>query len=94
MELDLKPAFDVGEKVRVINQNPKTHTRVPGYTRNHVGTIEINHGVHVFADANAQGRHEGAHLYAVRFEGEELWGEGSSGDQIYVDLWEPHLEPI
>ena len=94
MDSNLKPAFKVGENVRVINQNPITHTRVPGYTRNHTGTIKIRHGVHVFADANAQGFNEGAHLYAVRFEAEELWGKGVLGDPVYVDLWEPHLEPI
>ncbi len=94
MESNLEPAFNVGDKVRVVNHNPITHTRAPRYTRNHVGIIEINHGVHVFADANAQGRFEGAHLYAVRFEAEELWGAGSSADFVYVDLWQPHLKAI
>lgn len=92
MDSDLKRAFDVGDKVRVINQHSIKHTRVPGYTRNHTGTVEISHGVHVFADANAQGRREGVHLYAVRFEAEELWGKSFSRAPVYVDLWEPHLE--
>ena len=94
IQSDFKPSFSAGDKVRVINQNPLTHTRAPRYTRNHTGTIEFGHGVHVFADANAQGRHEGVHLYAVRFEADELWGEEAAGGPVYVDLWEPHLEPV
>lgn len=92
MRSDAAAAFSAGEKVRVINHHPLGHTRAPRYTRNHVGTIRLGHGVHVFADANAEGRHEGAHLYSVRFEAEELWGE--AGGPVLVDLWEPHLEPL
>ncbi len=91
MESDMAAAFKEGDRVRVVNANPLTHTRAPRYTRNHAGTISRRHGVHVFADANAQGRHEGAHLYAVRFEASELWGDDSPGGPVYVDLWEPHL---
>ena len=54
----------------------------------------MKHGVHVFADANAQCFREGEHLYAVRFEAEELWGKGALGGPVYVDLWEPHMELI
>ena len=94
MKSDLRPSFDLGDTVRVINHNPLTHTRVPRYARNHIGTVAIKHGVHVFADANAQGSREGEHLYAVRFEAEELWGKGTPGGSVYVDLWEPHMELI
>lgn len=94
MESDLTPSFSVGEKVRVINQNPLTHTRAPRYTRHHTGTVEFGHGVHVFADASAHGRHQGVHLYTVRFEADELWGKKAPGGPVYVDLWEPHLEPV
>lgn len=93
MESNLLPSYAIGDRVRVLTGNPLTHTRAPGYTRNHVGTIAQGHGVHVFADANAQDRREGAHLYAVRFEAEELWGPDNDGAAVYVDLWEPHLTP-
>jgi nitrile hydratase len=34
------------------------------------------------------------HVYTVRFEARELWGqEARSGDAVYVDLWDKHLEP-
>ena len=74
MELDLRLAFDVGEKVRVTVNNTTIHTWLPKYTHNHIGTIEAQHGVHVFADANALDCHEGANLYSVLSEAEELWG--------------------
>lgn len=95
MNADLTPAFQPGDKVRVVNNHPLTHTRAPRYTRNHVGTVERRHGVHVFADANAKGSHEGQHLYSVRFEPDELWGEDGAGlGAVYVDLWEPHLKAV
>ena len=34
------------------------------------------------------------HVYNVRFEARELWGDGArAGDAVYVDLWDDHLEP-
>ena len=34
------------------------------------------------------------HVYSVRFEAQELWGErAAAGDTVYVDLWEDYLEP-
>ena len=95
MELDIRPAFDVGEKVRVTSNSPTTHTRVLKYTCNHIGPIKAQRGIHVFADANALGCHEGANLYSVRFEAEELWGdEVLYGSPVYLDLWEPHIGPV
>jgi len=93
MTMDLAPGFQVGDRVRVIHNNPWSHTRAPRYTRNHVGTVSHDQGVHIFADAHAQGRKEGVHLYSVRFEPDELWGaDGDGRSAVYVDLWEPHLE--
>lgn len=70
------------------------HTRLPGYARGKRGTIERVHGVHVFADAHAQGLGEQPQwLYAVRFTGQALWGEAGTADAVSIDLWEPHLEP-
>jgi nitrile hydratase len=48
----------------------------------------------VFADENARGNRVGEHLYSVRFEARELWGAAANGrGAVYIDLWEPHLEP-
>jgi len=93
MDDNLAPGFAPGDKVRVVNDHPLAHTRAPRYIRGRVGTIDRQHGVHVFADANAKGDGRGEHLYSVRFEAHELWGPSAAGrDAVYVDLWEPHLE--
>ncbi|MET0487420.1 MAG: SH3-like domain-containing protein [Candidatus Rokuibacteriota bacterium] len=34
------------------------------------------------------------HVYSVRFEGRELWGEAAEPNQkLYLDLWESYLLP-
>ena len=91
----IEPGFQVGDRVRVYNNNPRTHTRAPRYTRGRIGIITRLHGVHVFADANASGNRHGVNLYSVRFEPKELWGESADRKSaVYVDLWEPHLERL
>ena len=42
--------FKAGDRVRARNIHPATHTRLPQYVRGRLGTIELNHGCHVFAD--------------------------------------------
>jgi nitrile hydratase len=86
--------FAVGDRVRTRNISPPTHTRLPRYVRGHVGMIELVHGVHVFPDSSALGAGENPQwLYAVRFDGRELWGaEADPTTQISVDAWESYLE--
>ncbi|WP_298833260.1 nitrile hydratase subunit beta [uncultured Piscinibacter sp.] len=87
--------FAVGDRVRTRGGPVGHHTRLPGYARGHVGTVERVHGVHVFADANAQGLGEQPQwLYTVAFDGRELWGAGAQpGLSVSIDAWEPYLEP-
>ncbi len=93
MPADAGPAFAVGDAVRVRNDHPEGHTRAPRYVRGRRGAVVSHHGCHVLPDANARGERVGAHLYSVRFEAAELWGaDGTPGDAVYVDLWEPYLE--
>ncbi len=92
--------FAVGQRVRAANRHPAGHTRLPRYVRGHVGTVLQVHGVHVFADRHAASP-PGAPfdeapqwLYAVCFDGTELWGaDAEPGSQVVVDAWEPCLEP-
>ncbi len=93
-EVDIAPAFQPGDRVRAKDLNPTGHTRLPRYAKGRVGTVVRDHGVHVFPDTNAhfQGEHP-HHLYSVRFEARELWGETAGArDAVYVDLWESYLE--
>lgn len=85
--------FAVGDRVRTRNWNPPGHTRLPRYCRDKPGTIVACHGVHVFADASAEGREDPQWLYGVRFEARDLWGPHTTASAVYVDCWEPYLEP-
>jgi nitrile hydratase beta subunit len=87
--------FHAGQRVRARDINPVGHTRLPRYARGKMGTIERDHGVHVFSDTDAHGLGEKPqHVYSVRFSARDLWGEKASGrDSVYVDLWDDHLEP-
>lgn len=71
------------------------HTRLPGYAAGRIGTVERVHGTHVFADTNAQGLGEQPRwLYAVAFEGRELWGDDAApGLSVSIDAWDDYLEP-
>lgn len=90
-----KPRFAAGDQVRACNINPEGHTRLPRYARGHVGTIERDHGAHVFPDSNAHFAGEAPQtLYTVRFRARELWGEAANqADEVSLDLWEDYLEP-
>lgn len=87
--------FELGAVVRARNINPPSHTRVPRYVRGRRGRIEKVHGVFVFPDSHAAtGEEQPQWLYAVRFEGRELWGpDAEAGAVAYVDLWDDYLDP-
>jgi nitrile hydratase len=86
--------FKVGDRVRTRNINPATHTRLPRYARGRVGTIECVRGCHVFPDSVAIGQGENPQwLYTVRFEGRELWGEGSDPNlKVSIEAFDPYLD--
>ncbi len=88
--------FALGQPVRAKNLHPSGHTRLPRYVRGKTGIIVLDHGIHVFADANAHFAGEHAqHLYNVRFEATELWGATACfRGAVHIDLWEDHLERL
>ena len=94
MPVATPPRFGVGDRVAVSRSNPPSHTRVPNYARGRVGTVATLNGGFAFADAQALGRNDVAeHLYTVRFEAAELWGESAGvGDVVYLDMHESYLE--
>ncbi|NWG23916.1 MAG: nitrile hydratase subunit beta [Pseudorhodoplanes sp.] len=94
-DTDTPAKFSAGDRVRMKNINPPTHTRLPRYVRGHVGTIDLVHGAHVFADSHARGEGENPQwLYTVRFDARELWGADADPTvSVSVDAWEPYLEP-
>jgi nitrile hydratase len=94
MPADSLPRFHSGDRVRAVNRHPTGHTREPRYVRGRVGVIQEHHGSHVFPDRSAVGQKVGQHLYSVRFEAGELWGDSALGrSAVHLDLWEAYLEP-
>ena len=87
-----EPAFAPGDRVRTRNIHPEGHTRLPGYARDKVGTVEAVRGHHVYPDAAAHGRDGAEWLYTVAFDGRALWGEGADpGLSVSIDAFEPYL---
>jgi len=86
--------FKVGERVRTKNIHPATHTRLPRYTRGHVGVVERILGCQVFPDSAAMELGENPQwLYNVVFDGAELWGpDADPMVKISIDAFEPYLE--
>jgi nitrile hydratase len=87
--------FKPGDRVRMKNIHPTTHTRLPRYVRGHFGVIERLHGVHVFPDTAVLGQGDNPQwLYTVRFEARELWGDDADPTvKTSIDAFEPYLEP-
>ncbi len=87
--------YALGDRVRTRDQAAAHHTRLPAYARGQIGEIVRIHGMHVFADAHAQGLGESpAWLYTVVFDCQDLFGaRASAGSQVSIDAWEPYLEP-
>jgi nitrile hydratase len=90
-----EPHFKPGDRVRTRNLNPVTHTRLPRYARDKVGTIEANRGCHVYPDTAAIGAGEHPQwLYTVVFPARELWGdEADPMLTISIEAFEPYLMP-
>lgn len=93
VNVTVKAGFSPGDKVRAVNINPATHTRLPQYIRGKCGVVAHDHGVFVFPDTNAELLGEKPqHVYSVMFTARELWGEGAPArDKIYIDLFENYI---
>ena len=97
LDLDVPARFSPGDRVRARNLHPRGHTRQPRYVRGRVGTVAEDFGVYALQDSDEAGSQPGdrpQHVYSIRFEARELWGDrAAAGDSVYVDLWEDYLEP-
>ena len=93
--VSVPPRFQPGDPVVTRNMHPVGHTRLPRYARGKRGAVASVQGAWVFPDANAHGLGEAPqHLYSVRFDGSELWGDSAeTRAAVYLDLWESYLDP-
>jgi len=94
-QIDAAPAFAKNESVVAKSHGILGHTRLPAYVRGHAGSIFRHHDAHVFPDANALGEKRFEHLYTVKFEASELWGDAQDRrEAVYLNLWESYLERL
>ena len=86
--------FKPGDRVRAKNMHPTTHTRLPRYTRGHVGVVERILGCQVFPDSASMELGENPQwLYNVVFDSTELWGPDADPTvKVSIDAFEPYLE--
>lgn len=93
-EIAVAPRFTVGDVVRTRDLHHTGHTRLPAYARRRRGVVNDWHAGWVYPDSHAHGcGADPQHLYTVRFEARELWGEeAAAGDEVFLDLFEPYLE--
>ena len=93
-EASASAKFKPGDRVRAKNMHPLAHTRLPRYTRGHVGVVERILGCHVFPDSAAMDLGENPQwIYNVVFDGVELWGpDADPTSKISIDAFEPYLE--
>lgn len=92
-EIDDPPRFAVGDRVRTRRHGPDGHTRLAGYVRDRVGTVQRIQPAALLPDTHAHFLGENPqHVYAVAFASTELWGPDAEPFTVSVDLFESYLE--
>ena len=79
---------------KIADPDCNDHTRLPGYLRNKIGTIDL-----VYPDCYAYFPGPSDCLqtpqvsYSVKFDPKDIWGEAysESGSMIYADLFECYI---
>lgn len=93
-EVDVPATFAVGDAVRAKDVEPTGHTRLPRYIRGHRGVIEAVQPAHLLPDTHAHFQGENAqHVYSVRFDSHELFGDDAETFALSIELYESYLEP-
>lgn len=94
LDLPIQPRFAIGTTIRVRNIHPSGHTRLPRYVRGKQGIVSRFYGIYDFQDAVPEGSEALPQpLYAVRFDGHELWGDAAEARSVvYLDMWESYFE--
>jgi nitrile hydratase len=91
----MRPRFDAGDKVRVLDLGKPGHVRTPFYVRHHVGTVLHRAGMFLNPEDLAIGRVCGpvVPLYRVGFAMTELWPDydGLADDMVAIEIYDHWL---
>ncbi len=91
----LAPGTKVRVKLDWPEQRGPCHIRTPHYLRGREGVVERHLGRFRNPEDLAFARPAAElSLYHVRFDQPSLWGEGTGGDAVVVELFEPWLEHV
>ncbi|AKK26313.1 nitrile hydratase subunit beta [Mycobacterium sp. EPa45] len=91
------PKFVVGAQVRITNVPADAHSRLPGYLRGRVGTVErVFEGDYGYFCHTGDGIGEPMPIYIVGFDPSEIWGSRAEDGplKLYAELFEAYLAPI
>ena len=92
-----EPLFATGQRVRIKQQTPPVHHRVPAYAKGQVGVIERVCGMHGQPEKFIRGDGEPRkRLYRVSISQNDLWPSysGTSGDRLDIEIFEHWLEAV
>ena len=95
-ESDKVAAFAVGDRVTVVSDSPRGHTRKARYVRGRTGEVVLAHGTFIYPDSAGNGGGDAPeHVYTVRFTNAELWGadHAEPNGVVHFDVWEPYIVP-
>ena len=95
-ESDKVAAFAVGDRVTVVSDSPRGHTRKARYVRGKTGEVVLAHGTFIYPDSAGNGGGDAPeHVYTVRFTNAELWGAdyAEPNGVVQFDVWEPYIVP-
>jgi nitrile hydratase len=90
------PKFKLRDKVVIKDVPPVDHTRLPGYLRNKVGTVDVVYpdSYAYFCSTGPDGIGAPMPVYCVRFYPKDIWGDMSEQNTtVYADLFEAYLLP-
>ncbi len=85
------------DKVRITNVPADAHSRLPGYLRERVGTVErVFEGDYGYFTDTGDGIGDPMPIYIVEFDPVEIWGPRAEDGplKIYAELFEAYLAPI
>jgi nitrile hydratase subunit beta len=90
--VDVAPAFAVGDRVRARSTSSAGHTRLPRYVRGHTGVVELVQPAALLPDTHAHFQGENPqHVYTVRFDSHELWGTNAETFTLTIEMFESYL---
>ncbi|WP_319451237.1 MULTISPECIES: nitrile hydratase subunit beta [unclassified Mycobacterium] len=90
------PKFPVGSTVRITNVPADAHSRLPGYLRGRVGTVErVFEGDYAYFTHTGDGIGDPMPIYIVEFDPTEIWGPRAEDGplSLYAELFEAYLAP-